>query len=341
MARPPRTVSPRTALPRSLGRPAARSAAAVAALVALVEPAVSGCVTVHGENTLLPAVASRGAAAKVLAQFTATSNKANRNADEKLNATNETGVLNAIDQATLKVERAVHPNGEPDYKPLKLTDTHYLIPEQRGWPKWFAADTANNRDHDRWLISFTRDGADQPWKASYLTILKPAKMPKFAMDKDGHAEDVPVQTTELAMPPASVADNYTGYLDSGRPEGFADGPYTSQLRDAREKGKKTDKYVTQYADQAVSARQYPPLALRTADGGALVLFTTQQSWKVTAARGTPPPTSDDYTRELLEGKATKSVTRVGMAEQVALVPKGGGRVEIADRIVGIVSAQGE
>jgi hypothetical protein len=312
--------------------------AALAALVVLVESAASGCVTVHGENALLPAVASRQRAAEVLAHFTAVSNRANRRADVRLNATNETGVLGAVDAAGLKVVRSVRPGGDPRYKPLRLTGTRYLIPKERGWPKWFVADTANNRDRDRWLLVFTRDGADEPWKASYLTILRPGQVPRFAVGEDGHAEAVPLTAGGLAVTPGRLGARYADYLGDGRPAVFARGPYTSALRAQRDTH--TDRYVTQYVDQPVPARDYPPFALRTADGGALVLFTTRQSWKVTAARGTPLPALGAYTKALIKGQAKKSVTQVGLAEQVALVPRSG-KVRILDRIMGVVSAQGE
>jgi hypothetical protein len=304
-----------------------------------VELAVGGCVTVHGETALLPAVASRQQAARVLAHFTAVSNRANRNADPKLNATIETGVLGAIDAAQLKVERATRPGGDPGYKPLRLTGTRYLVPEERGWPKWFVADTANNRDHNRWLIAFTRAGAGAPWKASYLTILDPARMPRFAVDAHGHAEAVPLGAPGLAVPPARLGARYTAYLRNGRPAVFTPGPYTSVLRRKRIPTLHTDRYVTQYVDQPVPAADYPSFALRTADGGALVLFTTRHSSKVTAAQGTPLPPLEPYTKALITGQAKEWVTRVGLAEQVALVPPGG-RVRIVDQIFAVVSAQG-
>jgi hypothetical protein len=313
--------------------------AALAGLVALLELAVGGCVTVHGETALLPAVAGRQEAAGVLAHFTAVSNRANRTADAELNTTNETGVLGAIDAAQLKVERATRPGGDPGYQPLRLSGTRYLIPEERGWPKWFVADTANNRDSKRWLIAFTRDGAGEPWKAAYLTILDPARMPRFALDAHGHAEAVPLGATGLAVPPGKLGARYARYLGDGRPADFAPGPYTSVLRRQRRALRHTERYVTQYVDQAVPAAQYPAFALRTADGGALVLFTTRHSWKITAAQGTPLPPLNAYTRALITGRAKEWVTQVGLAEEVALVPRGG-RVRILDQITGVVSAQG-
>jgi hypothetical protein len=243
----------------------------------------------------------------------------------------------------LKVKRASHPQGDPGYRPLELSGARFLIPEQRGWPKWFVADTANNRDTNRWLISFVRAGAGQPWKATYLLVLDPKEMPRLRIGKDGYARAVPPKDPGLAVSPADLGAAFAGYLRTGGPRGrFADGAHTSRLRRERDRTAKTPKYVTQYVDQPVSGREYPPIALRTADGGALVLFTSQHSWKVTAARGTRLPASGSYTKVLMTGAPKRSVTRVGMAEQAAVVPRAGaGEVEIVNRIIGIVSAHGE
>jgi hypothetical protein len=312
----------------------------LAAMVVAGGLMLSGCVTVHGEDALLPAIGGRPEAAKVLADYTAKSNQANRKLDTKLNARVETGVLGALDHATLTVEHAAKPKGNPGYDALALSDATYLIPRQRGWPRWFVANTANNRDHNRWLLAFTRGGPDEQWKASYLAVLEPGQVPKFAIDKDGHAEAVAPDASGLAVAPGKLSARYTDYLGDGKPSDFADGQYTSQLRAARP-GTSTAKYVAQYADEAAPAQTYPPLALRTADGGALVLFTSKHSWKITGPKGSPPPASDSYTKTLITGDVQTAVTRQALAEQVALVPTGSGKVEIADRISGITAARGQ
>ena len=312
-----------------------------AALVALVVLAVTGCVTVHGEKVVVPSL-SESEAAEVLKEFTEKSNTANKNLDIELNSQIETGVLADIDEATLKVRRDANPDGLPQYEPLKLTDTRYLIPRLRGWPKWFIADTANNRDKNRWLLAFTRNSTEENWKASYLTIVEPDELPEFVFDQDGYAKAAPLDATGLAVAPGDLSAEYAKYLTDGKSTVFADGKYTSELRKAREKEKKTPRYVTQFMDQPAPEKGYEPCALRTADGGALVLFTTRHSWKVTAATGVPLPELGNYTRVLMSGTPKRSITRTAMAEQVALVGGGAdGKVEILNRIQSIVSARGE
>lgn len=312
-----------------------------AAVVALAVLAASGCVSVNGEDAVVPSVSRSGAEA-VLKEFTATSNRANKELDLELNARIETGVLGDIDEGTLRVRRDADPGGLADYKPLRLTDTRYLVPELAGWPKWFVADTANNRDRNRWLLAFTRDGADEDWKASYLTVVEPDLLPDLVLGEDGHAEAVPLDGTGLAVAPGKLSAEYADYLQDGRSALFARGPHTDRLRKAREKEKRTPRYVTQYADRAAPGEGYEPFALRTADGGALVLFATRHTWKVTAATGVPLPEPGAYTTALMSGTPKRSITRTAVAEQTAVVGVGAdGTVDIVNRIQSVVSARGE
>lgn len=312
-----------------------------AALVALAVLPATGCVTVHGEDAAVPGV-TRAQAAKVVKQYTARSNRANRKVDLQLTARIETGVLGEIDEANLKVRRVDKPGGDPGYQPLVLSDTRYLIPEVRGWPKWFVADTANNRDGNRWLLAFHRNSTAEEWKASYLSVVEPDDMPEVVVGKDGYAEPVPLGERSLAVAPGKLGATYTRYLKDGTPGVFADGPFTSGLRKQRAGQKRTPKYVTQYADQAVPEASYPPFALRTADGGALVLFTTRHSWKVTAATGIPLPPPGKYSKTLMSGTPKRSLTRTGIAEQAAVVAADrDGTTTIINRIMGVIAARGE
>ncbi|MFK4273742.1 hypothetical protein ACI2L5_54275, partial [Streptomyces milbemycinicus] len=110
-------------------------------------------------------------APEALKRFLDTYNKAYRELDPSLANQVETGPLGAISTADLTAQHAGSPGGNPSYSPLKLSDVTYLIPKQVGWPKFFVADTDSNRDANRWLFVFTRNGADEPWKAAYLSIL--------------------------------------------------------------------------------------------------------------------------------------------------------------------------
>ncbi|GGO58544.1 putative lipoprotein [Streptomyces daqingensis] len=316
-----------------------------AATTTVLTVALSGCVTVHGETAVVPAV-SKAEAKKVLEKFSKTSNKANRAFDVKLNSTVETGALGAIDQAGLKSRKKVQPEGNPGYKPLRLSDERFLIPKQAGWPKFFVADTQTNRMRNgRWLFVFQRDSADAPWKASYLAVIENSEMPEFAVGKGGYAKAVPGTSGHgLVLAPDELSDAYVSYLRDGKgEEDFAPGAHTSKRRAQREGSANRPGRRTEFADQAAKAPQYAPFGLRTEDGGALVFFASHHHSKETFAEGYKPPVKDPLLKALMTGEPKQSVTYVRVSEQAVTVPskKAGGQVGFLNRIDGLTSAKGE
>ncbi|WP_078940990.1 hypothetical protein [Streptomyces cellulosae] len=327
-----------------------RSALIAASLTALSLTA-SGCVVVHGEREVLPAT-TKAEAAKALEQFTSAYNAADKAYDSSLDADHVTGALSAIDAARLKAGAANHPDGNPAHSPLTLSDAKYTIPKKAGWPRWFVVDAAGNKGGSaRWLLVFTRGGLDEPWQAAYLTLVAPGKVPEFKKDADGWAEAVDTNSAGLAVSPADLSKDYTTYLKSGG-SAFAAGAHTSQWRAQREKNAKRPGLASQYIDEPLTSGDYAPLALRTADGGALVFFSTHHYEKQTAYPGAsiPPPTDDVLA--LTKGEIKQSLTMEFISNEVALDPaKGtetgsgsgsgsGDKVTVLGRIQGLTSAQG-
>ncbi|MDN0194596.1 hypothetical protein [Streptomyces sp. S.PNR 29] len=315
--------------------------ALIAASVTALSLTASGCVVVHGEREVLPAT-TRAEAAKALQQFTTAYNKADKEYDSSLDAGHTTGALADIDSARLKAGRANNPDGNPQHTPLKLTDAKFTIPKKAGWPRWFVADAAGNKGGDaRWLLVFTRNGLDETWQAAYLTLVAPDDVPEFKTDKDGWAEAVPANSAELAVPPGELSKDYATYLKDGG-DTFADGSHTSGWRADRKKNAIRPGLVTQWIDEPVTGGDYAPLALRTADGGALVFFTTRHYEKQTAHTGTSVPTPNDSVLALTEGEVKQSLTMELVSNEVALDPrKGSGKVSVLGRIQGLTSAKGE
>lgn len=313
-----------------------------AAAVALTLP-LAGCVTVHGERENIPS-AGRDEAARVLANFAAVNNRVGRSYDAKGVAAVESGALGTTDEAGLRAKHTNHPKGNPGYQPLAFSDSRYLIPRQVGWPKYFVADTATNRaDGTRWLLVFRRAAAGQPWKASYVASVATADLPKFARDKDGYAVALGLGGTNLLVQPGQLSADYATYLGgSGGSDVFAEGPDTSQLRGDRNAHAKTANSVTQYADQPASGGDFTPVALRTADGGALVFFASHHQSRATFRAGYKL-TIDDDTRALMTGTPRTSVTLTRLADEAVTVPPAGGsgKVVFLSRVVGLVTAKGE
>ncbi|MEU0197441.1 MULTISPECIES: hypothetical protein [unclassified Streptomyces] len=323
--------------PRTLRRPA--RSALIAASVTALSLTASGCVVVHGEREILPTT-TRAEAAEALKEFTTAYNAADKAYDGDLDAEHTTGALADIDSARLKAGKANNPAGNPNHTPLELTDAKFTIPKKAGWPRWFLVDAAGNKGGTaRWLLVFTRSSLDDPFQVAYLTLVAPGKVPEFKKDADGWAEPVPVNATDLAAAPAGLSQTYTSYLKNGG-DTFADGPHTSQWRAVREKNAKRPGLVTQYIDEPLTNGDYAPLALRTTDGGALVFFTTRHYEKQTAYAGTSFPVPNKDVLALTKGEIKQSLMMEFVSNEVALDPKGQGKVTILGRIQGMTSAEG-
>ncbi|WP_345044391.1 hypothetical protein [Streptomyces sannanensis] len=299
----------------------------------------------HGERAVVPS-ATKAEAAQALADFTDAYNKADKAFDPALDAGRVTGALGAINQAGLKARRTNNPGGNPDHQPLELTDATFAIPRKAGWPRWFVADADSNRDEDRgpgdtrWLLVFVRSDADQLWKVAYLSILRAADVPRFAVDGDGWARPVGPDSEALAVAPRDLGEEYASYLQSGRPEHFAAGPNTTGWRETRKKNASLPGRSTQYIDQPLDTGDFAPLGLATRDGGALVFFATRHFERQTAAPGVELAVDPDV-RALMSGEVKTTLTKERVSGQAAMVPAArGGKVRVLNRLQGLVTAQG-
>ncbi|MFF9085135.1 hypothetical protein ACF1BE_01665 [Streptomyces sp. NPDC014991] len=313
--------------------------ALIAASLTAMSVTASGCVVVHGERVVLPA-ATRAEAARALTAFTDAYNKADKAYDSSLDAPYVTGAVADIDSARLKAGHTNSPTGNVRHAPLALTDVTYTIPKKAGWPRWFVADARSNKGGDvRWVLVFTRHGQGERWQVAYLTLMAPGAVPKFRTDKDGWAEAVPADSTELAVRPDALSTSYTSYLKNGG-KAFADGRDTSVLRADRKKAAEKPGLVRQFIDEPLTHGDYAPLALRTADGGALVFFTTHHFEKQTAYPGATVPIPNKDVRALVKGDVKQSLTLESMADEAALDPPARGPVRILGRVQGLTAGQG-
>ncbi|GGX66740.1 putative lipoprotein [Streptomyces fructofermentans] len=303
-----------------------------------------GCVVVHGEREVLPG-ATRTEAARALKDFSTAYNEANAANDPTLDADRVTGALGDIDGAKLKAGGSNQPGGNPGYLPLKLTGTEFTIPEKAGWPRWFVTESKANkgRDEDRWLLVFTRGGPDEVWEVSYLTILPGADIPEFAKDADGWAQAVAPDAADLAVAPRALPKAYAAYLRDGG-DTFAPGTHTTKWRSDRTKNASRPGLAQQYIDEPLTSGDYAPVALRTADGGALVFFTTRHYQRQTSARGVPIDVTNTDVKALMTGEPKQSLTLESVSNQAVLDPAKGAadrQVRFLGRIQGLTGAKGE
>jgi hypothetical protein len=298
---------------------------------------LSGCVVVHGEREVLPA-ATPEEASGALRTFTDAYNAADKAYDRSLDEDRVTGAFGDIDGARLKARRANHPEGNAAHEPLRLTDARYTIPAKAGWPRWFLADAAANKGGDaRWMLVFVKERKEEPWQAAYLTLLDPEDVPEFRKGEDGHAEPA-VGGDALALAPSKLGRAYADYLDEGG-DTFAEGPHTSVVREQRKKNEKRPGLVRQFEDEPLTAGDYAPLGLRTADGGALVFFATRHFEKLTAAPGTEIPVQNADVQALTTGEVEQTLTMEYVSQQAVRVPRTG-PVVFLSRVPGLTSARG-
>lgn len=305
---------------------------------------LTGCVTVHGERALIPS-ATRSDAAGALSRYTTIFDQAAKTFDAQAIATAETGPLGTTDQAGLRALRATRTGDNPDYAPVTLTDPRFYIPRQRGWPKWFVTvATYNGSPTIRWLLVFQRGGSQEAWRASYLASVQKWAVPRFATDGEGYAEPVAADASDLLVAPGALSGDYTRYLDKGT-EGsdvFATGFATTQLRASRAKSATTAEYRLQYADEPAPAGEFPPVALRTSDGGALVFFATHHVQRY-VYRTDLTITVPDTIKALMTGTARHTLTlgQIGRAA-VTVPPRSapGGKVTFLNLFINLVAAKG-
>lgn len=326
-------------IPAPHARPASLLAVLVAALLTF---AVTGCVTVDGEHTRVAPLDSREAA-RVLAEFDARNNEVYTKRDAALNARIETGPVGAIDQASLRIMQFTDPEHTRVIPEFTHDQPEFWIPRTIGWPKWFAVHNTPSYPNARpMLLVFTKQDPDAPWQAAWGPTLRPGEtFPEPHRDAKGYVVEVPADTPGLVVTPKDTAGALTAYLTDGQAWAglFADGSSTTEQRKLREEPVQNG-FVRQFID--TPAAHFPPLAIRTKDGGALVLFAVAHSMKLTVqppnVLGAIEPEQQAFMAEVPK----KSVTEHRLTGYAAVVPPvGKGQVRLVATMSGLIGAEGE
>ncbi|MCZ7414000.1 hypothetical protein [Streptomyces sp. WMMC897] len=303
---------------------------------------LTGCMTVHGETAVVPAT-TEAEAEKVLENFVDVRNTAHRSFDADLSTTVQHGPLGDSERAALTALKAVHPEGDEEFKPLELRDAEFHIPRQAGWPKYFLASAPGQVGDVRahWLVMFSRDGVEADWKASYLSVVEPDAAPEFAADEDGHARPLRKDATDpLAVEPARLGKSYTEFLQKGEGEAFAPGRFTTERRKTRAESANRPAARNEWADTPADPERYPVMGLYTQDGGAVVFFAVHQHTKQTVAEGYTPAV-DPLVKPLLKGEARQTLTKAYLYQQLVTVPEAqDAQVDFLDQRAGLISAEG-
>ena len=183
----------------------------------------------------------------------------------------------------------------------------FYLPEPSGYPRFFLADVTRTllfKGHSDAtgattsvggaqlpvdgpaLMIFEQSAAARPWQlASVAQLASGTTLPRLATDKNGHVPQVPLSSAGLLAQPYATGPLQAAVVDDGpasaAAKAVAAGPLTTGLYQAAR-----DRYE-EAADRVLAGLQvpagdvyqwsmegtpYPAFALRTAGGGALVLY---------------------------------------------------------------------
>ncbi|GII75349.1 hypothetical protein Sru01_03310 [Sphaerisporangium rufum] len=157
-----------------------------------------------------------------------------------------------------------------------------LVPRLVRPPLWFAA-VAERRDrgggHPRTaVLVFMKESDTALWQLSFASLLYPGvSLPEVARDAEGYATALSTRDSTTAISPHLMAPLHATIAEEG-PGGFAAGliaagPQTTGYFAEVQKITPDAKRRGFLYDSLFAATTFPIYALRTADGGALILYS--------------------------------------------------------------------
>jgi hypothetical protein len=292
-------------------RPAGRRLACSLALALTAALAVAGCTSATAgtsssrANTGGAAALTQATAVQAFDAYVAASNQAAGTGDGKLALSLVTGVQQSLVSATVNSHAASSTSadsGTLGISPALVqyaygTPTLYL-PEPTGYPRFFVADVTRSlavkgvgKDatasvggaqvpvDGQALMVFEQSAAAGRWQlASVSQFPSGTTLPSLATDKNGYVPQVPLTSTELLAQPYATGPLQAAVVDDGpasaAAKAVAAGPLTTGLylaaRDRADIGLEVP--AGDVYQWSMEGTPYPAFALRTADGGALVLY---------------------------------------------------------------------
>jgi hypothetical protein len=231
--------------------------------------------------------------------------------------------------------------------PAPLVLRRLVLPAAGGWPRWFLA-AGQVAGQPTPVIRVLRSlGAREPFGLwGELSLLPGASMPGLASPQTGTPVLAAGAAQGLVLPPAEVLTRYAKALTTttsgGQAQGFAADQFREQVAGQLAADRRT---LGGIADVDTLHRPSADglLALRTADGGALVVAALEQLYKVRVRKPGRGAVTLDTDLAALAG-----VPRVGHALQRTSVellafqvpPTGKGQVRLVAAAKGDVSAIG-
>ena len=286
--------------------PALALAAALAAAGCAAATAGTGSTSANAPaRAAAPVTAAQ--AARAFNAYVATTAQALAANDGTLALSVVTGAQRAIVSAGLTMDGAhLAPGGSGAYSGVLTLESAaytygtpaFYLPEPAGYPRFFVAGVTRAVNginpakgatasiggaevpiDGRVLMLFEQSTAAGPWLLASTSQLPPGMtLPPLAAGKHGYIPQVPLTSTGLLAQPYAVGPLQATVVDDGPASAAAkavdDGPLTTALyqaaRDRSGTGLQAPRGDSYQWD--MEGTSYPAFALRTANGGALVLY---------------------------------------------------------------------
>lgn len=322
--------------------PGARSSArrrTVAGLVAGAVTAVLGGCTVEPptpapEAPVVAAVVSLRQEQRILDSVSAALQEAG---DAPL-ASRLAGPALTVREAELEIA-AVH--GDQVLTDLSLRPQQVVLPSEQGWPRSSFVITTLPEDRTTPVLAALEQASprDQYKLWAYVRLLSGVTMPRFAEAELG-SPAVSADDASLLVAPGAVAEQYASVLTAGdRSEHAASFAADDYLREyLRDSGR--DQIAAIHAEDpeaeagfevAFEPADHPAQAVRTVDGGAMVLVALRSQETLSAEeRWQLRPRSESSAAALWTGGDGTDVLRTAYHDTVALyVPPAGSEAKVA------------
>jgi hypothetical protein len=205
--------------------------------------------------------------------------------------------------ASLKLPARLRPSGPA----TDLSWQRLLVPAQTGWPRWFAAvGSAPSRPTPVvWVL--TSSSARAPYGLwGELVMLPGAELPEVARVDRG-APELSGNATGLLVTPNEAASRYADLLSVGPSSRYAKTFAPDVFREQVLRRTAGDRVQLLKLKGSVTSQQTVvgiPLALRTADGGALVIAALTETYTVRVPADAGSVKVGDALVAALAGKAS-------------------------------------
>ncbi|WP_432536489.1 hypothetical protein [Kineococcus arenarius] len=206
-----------------------------------------------------------------------------------------------------------------------------VLPRQGTWPHWFLTVTEPGEDTKPSLVVLRSPSAREPYRVWATPSLLPGvSLPTTGAPAEGAAVVAPDEDTNLPMSPAAVAERYADVLlegDAGEFSGqFTTDAYRQDVLASVQEQRRALEAAGGSLTQERTLLEDPLLAVRTRDGGALVVAGYRWTTTLRGPAGGLPGQLDPVLAALAGRASATGVTVVREEVVVFAVPPGQGQV---------------